>query len=224
MESLLAFAGIAVLLTVSPGPDMAVMLRNVLRGGTTAVLPTALGTVTGLGAWALASAIGLSALLASSASAYAAFRLAGAGYLALLGIAALRHALGPASGTDPGRSPAGQAVPIQGGGGGPVEPDGGLPPRAAYRTGLLTNLTNPKVGVVYATLLPQFIPPGAPVLGASLLLAGIHAGFGLAWLTFYGRALHRLAGGLAAGWRPRAVGVLTGLALLALAATVAAGA
>lgn len=215
MDSILAFTGIAALLTLSPGPDMAVMLRNVLRAGTPAVLPTALGIVTGLGAWAIASAIGISALVASSPEAYASFRLAGAACLAGLGLVALRHALGPHAGRHAGalESPAAH---------GPGSPT--LVAGAAFRLGLLTNLSNPKVGIFYATLLPQFIPPGAPVLGTSLLLAGIHAALGLAWLSVYGRAVDRLAGALAGGMGRRLLEGFSGTVLLALGARAATGA
>jgi threonine/homoserine/homoserine lactone efflux protein len=212
-SSLVAFTGVAALMTISPGPDMALMLRNVLRAGEAVVLPTTLGIVSGLAVWAVASGVGIATLVATSAEAYAALRLVGGAYLAVLGLVALRHAArghvgnraAPAAGSSPRVGAA--SAPLTGGG--------------AFRLGLLTNVTNPKVGVFYATLLPQFIPPGAPVLGTSLLLAGIHALLGLAWLLLYGAALGRLGARLTGGAARRLLEAVTGMVLVALGARVA---
>jgi threonine/homoserine/homoserine lactone efflux protein len=175
---LIAFVGVAALLTISPGPDMAVMFRSALSSGRSAVVPTALGTCTGLGAWALASSIGIAALVAASAQAFDTLRLVGALYLILLGAMTLRDAVRRT--TD-----------------GPETADTATSARASrwasFRRGLLTNLLNPKVGVFYTTFLPQFIAPGQPVLARSLLLAAIHASMCLVWLVAYGYGASRLA-------------------------------
>ena len=206
-SSVLAFTGVAALMTISPGPDMALMLRNVLRAGQPVVLPTALGIITGLAVWAVASAVGIATLVATSTEAYASLRLVGGAYLAGLGLVALRHAARPHAGSRRQASTAPAAVELNRSG--------------AFRLGLLTNVTNPKVGVFYATLLPQFIPTGAPVLGTSLLLAGIHALLGIAWLTLYGTALSRLGTALSDGPARRVLEGITGIVLLALGARVA---
>ena len=171
---LLAFIGVAALLTISPGPDMALVLRNALRSGTGTAILTAAGTVTGVLAWGIASSIGIAAVLATSAALFEALKLAGAAYLVALGVAALlasrqhRHAV---TATETTAALASRA--------------------AAFRQGLLTNLLNPKVGVFYTTFLPQFMIPGQPVLARSLLLAAIHAGMSLAWLSAYAYAATR---------------------------------
>jgi threonine/homoserine/homoserine lactone efflux protein len=71
------------------------------------------------------------------------------------------------------------------------------PPRDARRgrsllEGLLTNVLNPKVGIFYLAFLPQFIGPGDPPLARSLLLAGLHIGIGVAWLSTLALAVGRI--------------------------------
>lgn len=200
---LIAFVGVAALLTIAPGPDMALVLRNALRGGRPAVLPTAAGICTGCLTWGATSSLGVAALLAASAQLYSALKLAGAAYLVILGVVALRAAL---RANDPHR----EAAPLSGS------------RRGAYRQGLLTNLLNPKVGVFYATFLPQFIAPGQPVFATSMMLAGIHAGLGLVWLTVYGYGATRLAGVLNRGRVRMALEALSGTILIAFGLRIAA--
>jgi threonine/homoserine/homoserine lactone efflux protein len=193
---LLAFIGVAALLTIAPGPDMALVLRNALRGGRRAVVPTAAGICTGCIVWGAASSLGVAALLAASAQLYQALKLAGAAYLIFLGVLALRAAVrGDATAPGPG--------------------DATLSRTGFYRQGLLTNLLNPKVGVFYATFLPQFIAPGQPVFLTSVALACIHAGMGLAWLTVYGYGASRLADVMSRGRIRRSIEAATGTVLVA---------
>jgi threonine/homoserine/homoserine lactone efflux protein len=201
---LLAFIGVAALLTIAPGPDMALVLRNALRGGRPTVVPTAAGICSGLIVWGGASCLGVAALLATSAQLYQGLKLAGAVYLVLLGVLAFRAAL-RAGGSD--------------------EDAGGLPQRSrrsAYRQGLLTNLLNPKVGVFYATFLPQFILPGQPVFATSVMLACIHAALSLAWLTIYGYGASRLADVLSGRRIRQALEAATGTVLVAFGLRLAA--
>jgi threonine/homoserine/homoserine lactone efflux protein len=201
---LLAFIGVAALLTIAPGPDMALVLRNALRGGRAAVVPTAAGIASGCIVWGGASSLGVAALLATSAQLYAALKLAGAVYLVILGVVALGAALR----TGPRRDEAG-GLP--------------LPSRSgAYRQGLLTNLLNPKVGVFYATFLPQFIAPGQPVFATSVMLAAIHAAMGLVWLTIYGYGAARLADVFSGGRVKRILEAATGTVLVGFGVRLAA--
>ena len=193
---LIAFIGVAALLTIAPGPDMALVLRNALRGGRPTVVPTATGIATGCIVWGAASSLGVAALLAASAQLYQALKLAGAAYLIFLGVLALRAAV------------RGRAAE-----GGPAELIGTRV--GAYRQGLLTNLLNPKVGVFYATFLPQFIAPGQPVFATSVVLACIHASMGLIWLTIYGYGASRLAGAMSGGRIRGSIEVATGTVLVA---------
>lgn len=193
---LVAFIGVAALLTIAPGPDMALVLRNALRGGRPSVVPTAAGICSGLIVWGAASSLGVAALLAASAQLYEGLKLAGAAYLLILGILAIRAALQSRSAEESDRSSAAQSR------------------AGAYRQGLLNNLLNPKIGVFYATFLPQFIAPGQPVFATSMMLACIHAAMGLAWLTAYGYGATRLANVLRRGRVRRVLEATTGTVLV----------
>ncbi len=171
---ILAFMLVAALLTMAPGPDTFLVVRNSLRGGRHDGFLTALGISSGLYFHALLSAVGVSAVLAHSAAAFLVLKVAGAGYLAWLGFQSLRAAL---TGPEPARQ------------------DIVAPARASgarsFREGLLTNLLNPKVIVFYLALLPQFISPGDAVVAKSLLLAAIHCVLGIAWFGFVSWGVER---------------------------------
>jgi RhtB (resistance to homoserine/threonine) family protein len=193
------------LLTISPGPDTMLVLRNTLRGGRRDGLRTTAGISAGLLVHATLSALGLSLILVRSAAAFDVVKLAGAAYLVWLGAQSLRTALRPAepAAAVPEGFAAGRARPL--------------------REGLLTNLLNPKVAVFYLAFLPQFIGPGDPVLATSLMLAAIHIAMGLVWLSIVSAAVDRaqrfVTRGAARRWLHGACGVvLVGLGLrLALA-------
>jgi threonine/homoserine/homoserine lactone efflux protein len=165
LSSALAFAAVAALLTVTPGADTALVLRAAIGGGPRAAMVAGAGVCLGVLVWGAATAVGLAALVAASPTAYDALRLAGAAYLLWLGIRTWRDA----------------------GDRGDHAPSGPW-----FRTGLLTNLLNPKVAVFYVSFLPQFVPDGSPVLPASLLLACIHALEGLLWFALLAGATERL--------------------------------
>lgn len=199
-SAVLAWSGLAALLTITPGVDMALVARSALADGRRAALWTTGGIVSGLLVWASASAVGVAALLAASATAYDALRLAGAAYLVWLGVRSIARA-----GTPPPPAAA--------------DPRGG---RSAYATGLLSNLANPKIVVFYSTVLPGFVPEGESVLAWSLLLAAIHAGMGLVWLSAYAWALHRARGVLERPRVRRTLDHATGAVLVALGLRLAA--
>ncbi|MFI0225583.1 LysE family translocator [Streptomyces lydicus] len=219
LTSLIGFTAVAALLTVSPGPDFAVVLRTALSSGRRAALCSALGIAAGCFVWGLAGAVGLTAMLSASEAAYHALRVAGALYLMWLGVQALRSArrIGPAGAGSAASAPGRAAHEST------VEPDssaGPVTPLRAFRTGLLTNVLNPKVGVVYISLLPQFIPHGAPVVATTLLLVAVHAALGVLWLGGIAVAVHRAR---AVFQRPRVrqrLDQATGGVLLALGAAV----
>ncbi|HEX7303881.1 LysE family translocator [Lentzea sp.] len=159
--ALLSFSLVALLTVLTPGLDTVMVLRTALLSGRRAALGVVLGISLGCLVWAVASLAGLTALLTASEVAYDVVRWLGAAYLIYLGAKALWNSRKAASLED--------ARPVPG-------------PRASLRAGLLTNLLNPKVGVFYLSLLPQFMPAGQPAWGA--VLVAVHLGLGLVWLPF----------------------------------------
>lgn len=177
---ILAFTGLVALLTVTPGADMALVTRSVLSSGRRAAFLTTLGISAGILGWAAASAVGVASVLAASATAFAALKLAGAAYLVALGLTTLWSARRTVA-----------AAPAHDTPSGPGSTAGAPSDGAAFRQGLLTNVLNPKIAILYSALLPQFIAPGRPVLASSMLLAGIHVSLGIAWLSAYAQLLSR---------------------------------
>jgi RhtB (resistance to homoserine/threonine) family protein len=165
-SQVLAFTLLAALMTMSPGADTLLVVRNTLRGGRRDGLATAFGICSGLYVHALLSALGVSVILMHSAAAYTVLKIAGAGYLLWLGLQSLRSAT---------RERALVA-----------DADARLarvPALRSFREGFITNVLNPKVIVFYLALLPQFIGPDDPVLAKSLLLTGIHVVQGVVWFA-----------------------------------------
>ena len=198
---LYAFIGVAALLTVLPGADMALVTRNVLAVGRRRAMLTIAGICAGCVIHATASALGLSAILATSATAFNVVKTLGAGYLIWIGIQSIREAGQPATVASDDSARRARLGP--------------------FLQGFLTNILNPKVAVFYLTFLPQFISPGEPVLRRSLLLASIHIAMGFVWLTAYAWFIDRLGAVLT---RPRVKAWLervTGGLLIALGARLA---
>lgn len=187
-SAVLSFAVVAGLVTIIPGLDTALVLRVAVVEGRSRAYATALGICSGALIWGAAAAAGISVLLTASTVAYTAMRIVGAAYLLYLGATMLRDAL---------RKPVVAASD--------AEPAAGTWWRA-YRRGMATNLLNPKVGVFYVAMLPQFLPADTPALPMGVLLAFIHdveamlwfalliGGVGLArrWLTGGGRVAVRI--------------------------------
>ena len=157
MTKVAAFAVLSLIVAVTPGPDSLLVLRSSLLGGRRAGARVAGGAASGSLAWGLFSAAGLTALLAASAQAYRAVQLAGACYMVFLGIRGWRGRAGHAS-SQPRRSP-------------------------GFRAGLLSNLLNPKVGLFFLAVMPQFIPHHAPVTSYTLAFAATDAVIAGTWLA-----------------------------------------
>src|SRR5258708_30023658 len=96
-NSFLAFLGISMLVIATPGPDTALTIRNTLLGARRSGVFTALGVAVGQAIWALATSVGIVALLVASGPVFLAVKLAGAVYLVVLGVQALIQALRPRS-------------------------------------------------------------------------------------------------------------------------------
>lgn len=163
-----AWVGVAAVLVVLPGPDTMAVLRAGLRGGRNAALACAYGINTGLVVWMTASALGIAAVLSTSATAFTVLKIAGAVYLGYVGLRLLIESFRKRSFIL--REP---------------RAAGPMRPRIAFRSGLTTNLLNPKIAATYTTLLPQFVEAGDPVVARTALLAGVFLVMGIVWLTVY---------------------------------------
>ena len=163
---IIAFLGVATALTIAPGADTILVLKNSVRGGRFYGWMTIAGILSGCLVHAVLSAVGLSVILMRSALAFQVVKFAGAAYLIWIGIRTFRSGGGDETAPDP-ESPVRMGASLA----------------SAFREGLMTNVLNPKVSVFYLAFLPQFISPGDPVLRKSLLLAAIHGLEGLVWLT-----------------------------------------
>jgi threonine/homoserine/homoserine lactone efflux protein len=170
---LLAFVGISVLLAVTPGPDMAVVTKNALAHGRRGVLLTTTGIALALAIWVGATAVGLSALLRASGELLFVLKLAGAAYLAYLGVRTLLESR---------RRPADLLA----------EAPPPAPAHAIFRQGFLSAISNPKLGVFFVTFLPQFVMPGQALLPRLLELGLIFAVIGWSWMNIYGLLINRI--------------------------------
>ena len=207
-QALLTFTIAAGLLTVTPGLDTALVLRTAAVEGRKKAMLAGAGICTACLLWGLAAAIGLGALLNASRTAYQILRLAGAGYLIVLGC---------------------QLVVRRGHGVSPLASDRTPSARASSRQhacgwfarGFLTNILNPKVGLFYMTFLPQFVPPDVPVTLFTIGLATIHATEGILWFMLLTSATEYFAAGLRRPNVAKTVDRLTGAMLIAFGIRVA---
>ncbi|MBL8330271.1 MAG: LysE family translocator [Rubrivivax sp.] len=159
------FALAVLLLNATPGVDLLLTITRTLQGGVRAGLAAAAGISAGCAVHALAAAFGLAALLSVSATAFAVIKWAGAAYLLWMAVGLLREALarGEAQ-ARPGRA--------------------AVPARSAwvdFRSGLVTNVLNPKVALFFLAFLPQFIAPGTADKTQAFLWLG-------AWFVLQGGA------------------------------------
>jgi threonine/homoserine/homoserine lactone efflux protein len=162
--ALLGFALASTLVILAPGPDSMLVMRNTMRGGRRAGWVTACGTLSGLTIWALAAALGLSALLRVSTVGYDILRFCGAAYLIWLGVTSLAHFRRKRT-AEPGAQAGGSAPAVPG-----LTGPGTARPRRAYLNGLLSNLLNPKISVFFMAFLPAFVPARTSAVEFSLAL------------------------------------------------------
>lgn len=182
--ALLGFAGLCLLLALAPGPDVLLVIRHSTRrrrGG----LAVAAGSAAGSMAWAALVAVGLAALLEQSAEAFRLVRIAGGCYLLYLGLRSLWAARRPAAVADPSEvDPAGPH---------PSAP-GGRVLAGPFLAGFGSCLLNPKVGLFFLAVVPQFLPAGGSVVTAALVLGAIDALVALLYLAAIAAATARLVG------------------------------
>lgn len=168
------FIGTTLLVLAIPGPDFVVVTRNTLSGTRRRGYLTVLGICAGLSFLTVITATGLATLIASHPVMLTVLRLAGGGYLVLLA-----SALAVTAWRRRHRRPADSQ-----------------PSRVAgspLRQGFLSNVLNPKALVFYLTFMPQFVAPGAPVLGQTLLMGTLVVLCAGLWWTAYITAIGVLA-------------------------------
>lgn len=178
---LLMFIAAGWLLNLTPGPDVLFIVRSALKSGARAGLVAALGIVSGCFVHVFAAALGVGALLATSATAFTVLKWVGGVYLAWMGLRLLL--------SRPGVS---RIVPA-----GPVPERAGADVRRIYLGGFLTNVLNPKVALFFLAFLPQFMAPDASDqvtvflwLGLLFSLNSLPILAGYAWLAAW--AAHRV--------------------------------
>jgi threonine/homoserine/homoserine lactone efflux protein len=198
-----AFLAFATVLVLVPGPDFAVVTRNTLAAGRSRGRWSAVGVTTSNAVQGIAAAAGLGALVVRSEPVFETVKWAGIGYLAHLGVQALRSAV------------RGAYPPL----GGDVTPTKSAV--AGFRQGFLSNITNPKVLVFYLAVLPQFLGRGAsvPALAAYALS---HAALSLVYLLALVAAMTRARQWLSRRRVRRSLDAATGVALLGFGARLAA--
>ncbi|MEU1954016.1 LysE family translocator [Nocardia rhamnosiphila] len=161
LTSLVSFTLAAVLLVILPGPDTLVVLRGLVRGGRREGVLTSIGVLCGLMVWMLAAVAGLSALLQASELGYDALKIIGACYLVWMGVQSLRSVLRAA----PAVAAADPA---------PTRPVSPMSRAGGFGSGLLTDLLNPKIGIVFISFLPGFVPHGYSVGWTTLTLGALY--------------------------------------------------
>jgi threonine/homoserine/homoserine lactone efflux protein len=159
-----AFLIAITILTLTPGLDTALVIRNTSRSGGIDGCVTSLGICTGLFVHATLSAVGISAILLQSAELFQIMKWVGAGYLIWLGLGSLKTTFKGAGSLNISSH---QKVAFNS--------------KRSLREGFLSNVLNPKTAIFYLAFLPQFIDPNYSPFVQSLTLAGIHFLIAMVW-------------------------------------------
>lgn len=195
------------LLTITPGVDTMLVIRNTARGGWRDGATSSFGICSGLFIHATISAVGISVILLQAAWAFSALKLLGAGYLVWLGISSWRKVIKQ------------EPFTIENGN---ARTGGTFLMSRSLREGFLSNVLNPKTAVFYMAFLPQFINPAQSALLQSLFLAGLHFIIAMIWQCLLALMVKQMKGWLQ---RPRVSQVfdgITGTVMIGLGVRVAA--
>ncbi len=195
------------LLTITPGVDTMLVIRNTARGGWRDGATSSFGICSGLFIHATISAVGISVILLQAAWAFSTLKLFGAGYLVWLGVSSWRKVIKQEPFTiENGKARTGGAFLIN----------------RSLREGFLSNVLNPKTAVFYMAFLPQFINPAQSALLQSLFLAGLHFIVAMIWQCLLALMVKQMKSWLQ---RPRVSQVfdgVTGTVMIGLGLRVAA--
>jgi threonine/homoserine/homoserine lactone efflux protein len=197
LETLVSFAGIAVLVSLTPGPATALVVRSAAVHGRREALLVTFGNSTGIFMWAIASVLGISALVAASETAFWVLKIAGAAVLIYLGIQALA-----------GREPDEDEAPERSA-------------RTAYGSGLMTSFANPKLAVFFIALFPQFVPDGSSVLPTTLAMATLLIAVDLVYFSLLALVVARAHHAVVSSKLARRIERLTGAVMIGLGVRVA---
>ena len=170
IDQLLLFIAAGLLLNLTPGPDVLYVVSHALRSGARAGMVAALGITAGCFVHIFAAAVGVSALMAASATAFALLKWAGAAYLVYVGLRLLRP--GPAALVSLDAAPADAA-----------QPQDASAYRAIFLRGFWTNALNPKVALFFLAFVPQFITPQMDNKPLAFLLLGLLFNFNGLWVN-----------------------------------------
>lgn len=177
------FVAAGVLLNLTPGPDVFFIIAHAARRGVRAGVVAALGISAGCCVHVLAAAVGVSALVAASATAFGVLKWLGAIYLVYVGVRMLIAGLG-CSGSSGARGAADTQVALT----------------TVFRRGFLTNVLNPKVALFFLAFVPQFIAPGSAHAPAMFLALGL--------LFTFNSTLVNTGWACAAAWAARRAGAM----------------
>ena len=169
MDSLGEFVLVAIVVTITPGPGTATIVRVATRHGKRAAMSAIIGNCVGVLVWGVLSALGVSSLILASAVAYDLLRIGGATVLVVLGL----------------RSLMARDANLQ------EHQNDDVRTRAGWRAGLVTSLSNPKLAVFFVALFPQFLSRGAPVLPYALGMAAVIVVFDVIWYSTLAYAVDR---------------------------------
>jgi threonine/homoserine/homoserine lactone efflux protein len=180
-HSLLLFIAAGLLLNLTPGPDVLYIVSRALRSGTRAGIVAGLGITAGCFVHIAAAAVGVSALMAASATAFTVLKWVGAAYLLWVGVRMLLSRPRPAQAAAAVQSEAADM-------------------KSVFLGGFWTNALNPKVALFFLAFVPQFIAPDAPHKALAFFLLGVLFNFNAIFVN--------LAWALLAGWTARRVGLV----------------
>ena len=202
-SQLLLFVAAGLLLNLTPGPDVLYIVTNALRSGARAGVVAALGITAGCFVHIFAAALGVSALMAASSTAFTALKWAGAAYLVVVGARMILA-----------RAPVAQDIDATNVIAGYARNTGAAALKRIFFQGFWTNVLNPKVALFFLAFVPQFIAPDMANKPLSFLLLGLLFNFNGLWVNvgwaltaaWMSRRLHLVKSGM--HWLERAAGLM----------------
>lgn len=209
-----AFVGVATIVVITPGPDMVLVATHALASGRSAARMAAFGVCAGILVHAAAAVIGLSALLATSSVAFSVVKVGGAVFLIGLGVRTIwnvhRRTADRSLGSEleSGASASTRDSWIRFG-------------SSPFWQGFWSNVLNPKVALLFLSLLPQFVDPGDAAFIQTLVLSGTFLAMGLVWLLAYVAIVSRAASFLRHDRVRRRIELVSGVVLVALGLRIA---